>query len=79
MSPARPRKKSARGGGVEATPQPEPMPPAAEAAPAPVSTARSIDLDPDDWLWATWRPRVPRPWPEPLRSTWTIAWIGSPP
>ena len=39
MSPASPRKKSARGGGVEATPQPEPMPPAAEAAPAPVSTA----------------------------------------
>ncbi len=65
MSPARPRKESARGSGVEATPQPEPIPPAAEAAPAPLSTARSIDLDPDDWLWATWRPRVPRPRPEP--------------
>ena len=56
MDPARPRKNSARGVEVETTPQAEPMPLAAEAVPAPVSTAISIDLDPDDWLWATWRP-----------------------
>ena len=28
------------------------------AASEPPSTARVIDLDPDDWLWATWRPRT---------------------
>ncbi len=34
--------------------------------PVPVDllTVRSIDLDPEDWLWATWRPRTPRPRPE---------------
>ena len=26
---------------------------------------RSIDLEPDDWLWATWRQRIPRKLPEP--------------
>ncbi len=38
------------------------------AAPAPpvLSTVRSIDLDPDDWLFATWRPRTPRPRLEPI-------------
>ena len=25
----------------------------------------SIDLEPEDWLWATWRPRTPLPRPEP--------------
>ena len=28
------------------------------------SPPRSIDLDPEDWLWATWRPRTPSPRPE---------------
>jgi len=26
---------------------------------------RSVELEPEDWLWATWRSRTPRPWPEP--------------
>ncbi len=30
-----------------------------------MSTVRSIDLDPEDWFWATWRPRSPLPKPEP--------------
>ncbi len=46
-------------------PEPASAPPAAEAAPAAGSAARVIELDPDDWLWATWRPRSPRPRPEP--------------
>jgi predicted DNA-binding WGR domain protein len=46
------------------TPPPEPAPAAAAAGP-PLSTARSIDLEPEDWLWATWRPRTPLPRPEP--------------
>jgi hypothetical protein len=29
--------------------------------------ARSLNLSPDDWLWATWRPRTPRERPEPRR------------
>ena len=32
---------------------------------APLSTIRSIDLDPEDWFWATWRPRTPLPRPDP--------------
>jgi predicted DNA-binding WGR domain protein len=47
-----------------APPEPEPQP-AATAVFEPLSAARSIDLDPQDWLWATWRPRVPLPQPEP--------------
>lgn len=26
---------------------------------------RTLDLEPDDWLWATWRQRIPRKLPEP--------------
>jgi len=26
---------------------------------------KSINIEPDDWLWATWRPRIPRSRPEP--------------
>jgi predicted DNA-binding WGR domain protein len=29
------------------------------------NTDRSIALEPEDWLWATWRPRAHRPRPEP--------------
>jgi predicted DNA-binding WGR domain protein len=35
----------------------EPSPPAT----ARPSMDRSIALEPEDWLWATWRPRTPRP------------------
>jgi hypothetical protein len=32
---------------------------------AALATARVIELDPEDWLWATWRPRTPWPRPRP--------------
>jgi hypothetical protein len=35
------------------------------ARPPALSTARTIDLEPEDWVWATWRPRTPLPRPEP--------------
>ena len=62
---------------VKPTPKPkqEADPPGTKAAPArtPVvqpppsvlSTARVIEFEPEDWLWATWRPHTPRPRPEP--------------
>ena len=40
--------------------------PAADATPSAIlSTARVIELEPEDWLWATWRPRTPLSRPEP--------------
>lgn len=52
-------------------PAPEPVKPESPAETvagvpdAPfVQATRSLDLSPDDWLWATWRPRVQRPRPE---------------
>ena len=35
------------------------------AFPATLEITRSLDLNPEDWLWATWRPRSPRPRSEP--------------
>ena len=52
-------------GAATSASEPASTPPAVEAAPVALSTARVIELDPDDWLWATWRPRTPRPRPEP--------------
>jgi len=58
---------------AKAEPQEAPAaePPAREAAAAPIASSaetavvREIRLDPEDWLWATWRPRAPKPRPEP--------------
>src|SRR5262249_54063293 len=56
------RRKIPRSGGISSE-QTEPQAPAAAVA-EPLSAARSIDLDPDDWLWASWRTRVPRHLPQ---------------
>ncbi len=37
----------------------------AGTTPEPVAIPCAIDLEPEDWFWATWRPRVPLPRPEP--------------
>ncbi len=66
--PAR-AKPAAKAEVAAAVPTPHSPEPAPEGQAATVVelllTVRSIDLDPDDWLWATWRPRVARPLPEP--------------
>jgi predicted DNA-binding WGR domain protein len=74
-APARP-KPAARGKKAAAAAETAPSAPAGAAAtPTDIgpqamacpSTDRSIDFDPEDWFWATWRPRTPRPRPEPPR------------
>ena len=63
-----------------ATPPPREPQPETQGATTiePLSAVRAIHLDPDDWLWATWRPRVPRPRPSRRRSTSSPAWTDSP-
>ena len=47
---------------TKAAPEPTPV---EQSPPSALSTVRAVELDPDDWLWATWRPHTPRPRPEP--------------
>ena len=41
---------------TKAAPEPTPV---EQSPPSALSTVRAVELDPDDWLWATWRPHSP--------------------
>ena len=63
-SPRAPRGKPEPETKLTAAPPPEPEAQPAITASESLSTVRVIELDPEDWLWATWRPRSPWPRPE---------------
>jgi hypothetical protein len=46
---------------IEENPQAIVATPTIKAIPIELKIERSMDLNPEDWLWATWRPRTPKP------------------
>ncbi|MBY0523277.1 MAG: DUF4132 domain-containing protein [Gemmataceae bacterium] len=67
--------KSSKEPTVPAEPAPGPPPmPGSVAQGVSTAVTHTIDLDPDDWLWATWRPRTARPLPESNEFDWDEFW-----
>jgi predicted DNA-binding WGR domain protein len=68
-SPAEPPEASAM-----VDPQPAIVQKVVEVAPVALKIERSLNLSPEDWLWATWRPRNPQPLPSPKPFDRDQAW-----